>query len=74
MWLLQVFSAGESTHASGAITFAVHISSHVSKGLKTELGTAHPTYTPKLACSSWFGMLSSNLHSISAPMADSSHW
>ena len=34
-------------HAPGAITFAVHISPHVSKA---EPGSDHPMHTPKLSC------------------------
>ena len=57
-------------HAPGAITFAVHISPHVSK---VEPRSDHPMHMPKLACAKKLGMLSSSLRSMSVPSTDLPH-
>ena len=57
-------------HTPGAITFALRISSHVSKAKPSP---DHPVHMPKLACAKLLGMSSSSLHTISTPIADPSH-
>ena len=54
-------------YAPGAVTFPVHISPHVSE---VEPGTDHPMHALKLAWAKYPGILSSSLHSMSAPTAD----